>query len=183
MKKYFMFILIICLSFGSGILFGDMRNEESKTNIILKEQAPWRSAENDNDEAKQATLNNLLKHIGFAEEAINKFRIPSPEEAINLWAEGMKGGNGVLQYAVMDPMLQQEFKTYLQHKENISWDTRKDEFQIDFYEIIENVDVSEKIKIYDVKFHYINSQGEVKEGVNKVTIIEEQGKWVISTIR
>ena len=50
-------------------------------------------------------------------------------------------------------------------------------------DIIENVDVSEKIKNYDVKFHYINSQGEVKEGVNKVTIIEEQGKWVISTIR
>lgn len=183
MKKYFIYILIICLSFGSGILFWNIRNEESKINIILKEQVPWAKAEKENNEANQDTLNKLLKHIGFAEEALRSFTVDNPEEAVSLWSEGMISGNGVLQYSVMDIKLQEEFKAYMQKKGNISWDTRIEDKTIDRYEIIDYTEVSEKIKIYNLKFIYINASGVEGERFYDLTVVEEQNTWLISAIR
>lgn len=185
MKKYFILIFLACLIFVGGLVIFHIKNEDPNTSNILDEETTSKEIEIgiEKQSSNQEIMNDLLKHIGFAEEALGKFKITSPEEALNLWLEGTKSGNGVLQYSVMDSMLQQEFKTFLQHKENISWDTRVGELNIDKYEVVENIDVSEKVKIYKVRFDYINSQGELKERFNKLTIVEEQGKWVISSIR
>lgn len=183
MKKYFILIFLACLIFVGGVAIFHIKNEEPNTSNISDEQTTSKEIETEKHSSNQETMNDLLKHIGFAEEALGKFKITSPEEALALWLAGTKSGNGVLQYSVMDSMLQQEFKTFLQHKENISWDTRVEDLNIDKYEVVENIDVSEKVKIYKVRFDYINSQGEIKERFNKLTIVEEQGKWVISSIR
>lgn len=183
MKKYFILIFLVCLILVGGLVIFDIKNEDPYKSNISDEQTPSKEIETEKPSSNQEAMNNLLKHIGFAEEALGKFKITSPEEALNLWLEGMKSGNGVLQYSVMDSMLQQEFKTFLQHKENISWDTRVEDLNIAKYEVVEDIDVSEKVKIYRVRFDYTNSRGETKERFNKLTIVEEQGKWVISSIR
>lgn len=183
MKKYVILLFLACLIFIGVLVVFNTKNGEPHTSNISDEQATSKEIETEKYSSNQETMNNLLKHIGFAEEALGKFKITDPEEALNLWLAGTKSGNGVLQYSVMDSMLQQEFKTFLQHKENLSWDTRVDGLNIDKYEVVENIDVSEKVKIYKVRFDYINSQGETKERFNKLTIVEEKGKWVISSIR
>lgn len=179
MKKHIIFLLIVFVL--TGTMACERKQEETSNNF--NEEYSSKAFQEDKIIDNQETLNELLKHIGFAEEALSKFGAESPEEALNLWLEGMKSGNGVLQYAVMNPMLQQEFKTYLQNEENLTWDTRMEELTLDKYEVVEYTNVSEKIKIYQVRFDYFNLQGELKETFNKITLVEEGGKWSISLIR
>lgn len=131
----------------------------------------------------QQLMNSLIKHIGFAEEALGKFSVNEAEEAAKLWSEAMINGNGVLQFALMDSKLQNEFKNFLTKNENISWDTRSEDETINSYEILEHTDVSEKIKLYKIKFNYTNKNGVMEEAFNTLTVVEENEGWVISAIR
>ena len=183
MRKYFIIALIVSLIWVGGIVVFNISKEEQEFKNVLEEQKPFMGAEKEKNISNEATMNNLLKHIGFAEEALSKFEISSPEEALNLWLQGIESGNGVLQYAVMDSRLQQEFKVYLQKKKNLSWDTRSEDRIIDKYEIMEHTDVSEKVKIYKVKFSYIDNKGIAGEKYNNLTIVNENNRWVISSIQ
>lgn len=131
---------------------------------------------------REEDMNNLIKHIALADEALGKFKVESPERVVELWADGMTSGNGVLQYALMDNALKNKFKEYLKDTENLSWDTRKEDKIINDYEFFEETVVSDKIKIYKVTFNYIDKEEVEKTGYNTLTVAYENGGWVIAYI-
>lgn len=132
---------------------------------------------------REEDMNSLIKHIAFADEALGKFKVESPEKVVELWAEGMTSGNGVLQYALMDNVLKEKFKEYLKDTKNLSWDTRKEDKIINNYEFFEETAVSDKIKIYKVNFTYIDKDESEKLGYNTLTVAYENERWVIASIR
>ena len=132
---------------------------------------------------REEDMNSLIKHIAFADEALGKFKVESPEKVVELWAEGMTSGNGVLQYALMDNVLKDKFKEYLKDIKNLSWDTRREDKIINDYEFFEETAVSDKIKIYKVNFTYIDKDNSEQLGYNTITVAYENGKWVIASIR
>lgn len=183
MKKKILIIGILFFIILISTYFYVIREKNSEENHQQSETVTIEPKVENTKRSNDNVLNNLIKHIGFAEEALGYFKIDSADEAIRLWAEGIKAGNGVLQYAVMDTKLQQEFKKYLEVRKNITWDTRKDNEVIESYEIIDHTEVSEKIKIYNIRFIYTNDEGIVKEVYNTLTVIEENNRWMISSIR
>lgn len=183
MKKTIFSIAIIGVIVIIGMAILSPRKEEGvKEN---KERVSMFSDEKVKGETSynQDIRNSLLKHIGFAEEALGRFEPKDEDSVAELWSEGMVNGNGVLQYALMDEKLKLEFKAHLEKKQNISWDTRNEEKKIIDYEIVEKIDISDKIKLYKIKFNYTSEQDNVEEAFNTVTIVDENGRWVISTIR
>lgn len=183
MRKTLIIIIIVFLFGGIILFFSNENNKNNIENIQEEEHVIINETKIEETYSNQETMNNLLKHIGFAEEALSKIHITSAEECVDLWVQGILSGNGVLQYAVMDKSLQEEFKVYLQKEENLSWDTRREDETIEYYEIIQYTDVSEKVKICEVRFDYINSQGLKSEAFNRLTLVEENGRWVLSAIR
>jgi len=127
--------------------------------------------------------NKIVEHIGLAEEALKEFGAVSGEEAAKLWAKGMMTRNGVLQYAVMSNELQQEFKNHLSDANNTSWVTGNSSPWITGYEIVEQIDVSSKVKLYKIKFNLATAEGEENPVYNTLTIMCNDNKWSISSIR
>ncbi len=127
--------------------------------------------------------NKIIEHIGLAEEALKEFGAMSSEEAANLWAKGMMTRNGVLQYAVMNKELQQDFKNHLSNENNTSWVTGTSSPWITSYEIIDQVDVSSKVKLHKIKFNLATAEGNEKPVYNTLTIMYNDNKWAISSIR
>lgn len=129
------------------------------------------------------SFNKMVEHIGLAEEALMEFGAESGEKAANLWAKGVMKRNGVLQYAVMNKELQQEFKNHLINKNNSSWITGTSSPWITHYEIVDETDVSNKVKLYKIKFDLATAKGKEKSTYNTLTIMCNNNKWSISSIR
>lgn len=127
--------------------------------------------------------NKIIEHIGLAEEALKEFGAMSSEEAAKLWAKGMMTRNGVLQYAVMNKELQQDFKDHLSNENNTSWVTGTSSPWITSYEMIDQVDVSSKVKLHKIKFNLTTAEGNEKPVYNTLTIMYNDNKWAISSIR
>ncbi len=187
MKRTIFTIGVIGVILIIGLVMLSPRNEkeakEDKGRIQMFSDEKANDKANDKANYNQDIMNNMLKHIGFAEEALGKFEPKDANNVAELWGEGMVSGNGVLQYALMDEKLKLEFKAHLEKKKNISWDTRSEEKKIIDYEIVEKIEVSDKINLYKVKFNYTNELGDAGEAINTLTIADENGRWVISTIR
>ncbi|MEG0307218.1 MAG: hypothetical protein RR891_06670 [Clostridium sp.] len=145
-----------------------------------KGSGPYIQAMADNN---QVVNNKLIEHISLAEEAINEFGADSDKEAVELWAKGIMTRNGVLQYAVMDNELKAEFKEKLKDDENISWVTGVSSPWVTGYEINDVVNVSDKLKLYRVKFNLATSNGAEGPVYNTVTVVNREKKWVLSSIR
>lgn len=174
MKKTMITVVIwsLILSSVSMVYFFD--------NIERKELEPVVEAMvSDNN----VILNKMIAHIGLAEEALAEFGPNSGTKAAELWAKGVMNRNGVLQYAVMDSKLQEEFRNYLLKDENISWVTGTSSPWVTSYEISAPKDVSSKVKIFDVKFNLATSNGPEKSMKNTITVMDHEGKWLISSIR
>ncbi|MFR1709284.1 MAG: hypothetical protein ACLSV2_10310 [Clostridium sp.] len=129
------------------------------------------------------SVSKMEEHIGLAEEALREFGAESGEKAANLWAKGVMTRNGVLQYAVMNKELQQEFKEHLINKNNSSWVTGNSSPWITDYEIVDQTEVSGKVKLYKVKFEVATAKGKEKSAYNTLTIMCNNNKWSISSIR
>lgn len=183
MRRGIFTVVTICLVLIVALGIFSFKNSSLKDESI--EEVPIYSDKKVNEEKlnNQQVMNSLIKHIGFAEEALGKFSVNEADEAAKLWSEAMINGNGVLQYALMDLKLQNEFKNFLTKNENISWDTRSEDKTINTYEVLEHTDVSEKIKLYKIKFNYTNKNGVMEEAFNTLTIVNENERWVISAIR
>jgi hypothetical protein len=125
----------------------------------------------------------IIEHVGLAEEALKEFGAESGEEAAKLWAKGMMNRNGVLQYVVMNKELQQQFKNHLSNENNISWVTGSPSPWITSYEIVDQVNVSNKVKLYKIKFNLATAEGQEKPNYNTLTIMYDDTKWTISSIR
>ncbi|MEG1254901.1 hypothetical protein [Clostridium sp.] len=145
-----------------------------------QEKEPYIQAMADNN---QIVINKMIEHISLAEEAINEFGASSGQCAVELWAKGIMNRNGVLQYAVMDNRLKGEFKDKLMEDENISWVTGVSSPWVTSYEVSDVVNVSDKLKLYKVKFNLATSNGAEDSAYNTLTVVKNEDKWVISSIR
>ncbi|WP_346934605.1 hypothetical protein [Clostridium sp.] len=144
----------------------------------------------ENEPFVEATVNNnllinnrIIEHMGLAEEALKEFGATSSEEAANLWAKGIMTRNGVLQYSVMNKELQKEFKKHLSNANITSWVTGTSSPWITSYEMIDEIDVSSKVKLYKIKFNLATEEGQEKPAYNTLTIMYNDNKWAISSIR
>lgn len=172
MKRYGIIIIIILLILNI-VLFS---NYEKKVEIIEKKSVERVYVEKNSD-----MINSMIKHIGLAEETLESFGFTNSEEALGFWAQGIIKRNGVMQYTVMNKDLKNEFKNYLALHNNTSWITGDDKVEVTDYKIIYTNTISDKIKIYKVKFHLVFEDKEEDWEVN-VTLTQEAENWVIESI-
>ena len=103
----------------------------------------------------------------------------TPVDAVNQWAQGVKTRNGALQYALLATGLRQE--NYQDYAEG-GWSTGISSPWVEEFIIIETPSDSSDQHSYQVEFKLATSTGSVGSDLQRVTVSQEEGKWVITQI-
>ncbi len=69
----------------------------------------------------QTYINQIEEKNKLFKEALDKFGASSKEEAVILYAEGIKERSGPLQYSVMCKKLKIDFEEKMNEEENYAW--------------------------------------------------------------
>ncbi len=85
-------------------------------------------------------------------DAIDKFGATSPQEAVNLYCEGVKLRSGPLQYSVMCDELKKSFKDKMEFDKNYAWVTGFSSPSVSSYKIINSKKIDNQTYIFKVKF-------------------------------
>lgn len=126
------------------------------------------------------TINILKGVVNLFKESINEFGATSPEDAVNIWAKGVKTRNGALQYSVLSKSLKTKMEKSLN---NTSWITGASSPWIESYKITEYKKINYITYKAVINFHLMTDRLDAGY-VNAELIIEKSGKhWVISKIK
>ncbi|MTK12592.1 MAG: hypothetical protein F8N39_11045 [Clostridiaceae bacterium] len=126
------------------------------------------------------TVNILQGVVALFKESINEFGATSPEDAVDIWAKGVKTRNGALQYAVLSKSLKARMEKSLN---NTSWITGASSPWIESYKITEYKKINRITYKAIINFHLMTDNLDAGY-VNAELNIEKSGKhWVISKIK
>lgn len=126
------------------------------------------------------TINMLQGVVTLFKDSINQFGATSPEDAVDIWAKGVKTRNGALQYAVLSKSLKAKMENSLN---NTSWITGASSPWIESYKITEYKKINYITYRAMINFHLMADKLDAGY-VNAELTIEKSGKhWVISKIK
>ncbi|MCX7708639.1 MAG: copper amine oxidase N-terminal domain-containing protein [Clostridia bacterium] len=103
----------------------------------------------------------------------------TPEEAVSLWAKGVKTRNGALQYAVYSEKLKGRSFAELSQR---SWCTGASSPWIEKIETVSKNKIDEKICKFELVFYFASSVGPSSIGRCPVTVKLENEHWYIDSI-
>lgn len=125
-----------------------------------------------------ANIQNIALHL--FKKAINELGACSPENAIELWAEGIKTRNGALQYSVLNRDLKFKLERCLN---NTSWITGNSSPWVENYKIIKSKKIDSITYKAIISFHLVGDKLDAGY-VDAILTIEKKGKfWVITNIK
>ncbi len=115
-------------------------------------------------------------------EALDNFGATSKEQAVNIYAEGVKSRSGPLQYSVMCKDEKEKFAKEMKESENYAWVTGFSSPWVKDYKIIYEKQNKDKSYTVTVKFYWETSSGPFNESETTLTVVEENGIWCITDI-
>lgn len=126
------------------------------------------------------TVNTLQGVVTLFKESINEFGAASPEDAVDIWAKGVKTRNGALQYAVLSKSLKAKMEDSLN---NTSWITGASSPWIDSYKITEYKKINCITYKAIINFHLMTAKLDAGYVNAELTIEKSSKHWVISKIK
>lgn len=126
------------------------------------------------------TVNILQGVVTLFKESINEFGAASPEDAVDLWAKGVKMRNGALQYAVLSKSLKAKMEKSLN---NTSWITGASSPWIESYKITEYKKINRITYKAIINFHLMTAKLDAGYVNAELTIEKSDKHWVISKIK
>ena len=152
-------LLLLFLSLGSGFVQAD---------VVA---AVWAEARPDRFEVRNELLLKAMGRIGAC----------SPEEAIDIWANGLKERSGAAQYSVMSTPLKEEYAKQLEENAPM-WVTGISSPWVAGYWTALVQKPEENKQIHHVMFTTQSSSGPGPAYAAAVTLEKEGGYWRIVTI-
>lgn len=119
--------------------------------------------------------NELLLH------AMDSVGVCTPEDAIRVWAEGMKSRNGAMQYSVMGSELKKEYLKQLDQY-NQYWVTGMSSPWIDGCQITDKTQTGSTQYVFQLSFSTVTSTGPAGDYHAEVTVDRQNGLWQITKI-
>lgn len=131
----------------------------------------------------QTYINQLEEKNELFKEAIDSFGASSKEEAIKLYAEGVKSRSGPLQYSVMCKELKVKFENEMNKDKNYSWVTGTSSPWVNKYEILKYKYINKDTYSVIVKFVLNDAKGIIGESYTELEVKKINRIWCISNIR
>lgn len=141
--------------------------------------------ENDNivsDDKSVYTL-QIEERSKLLTEALDEFGANSKEQAINIYAKGVKTRSGPLQYSVMCKKLKDEFAKTMEEDENYAWVTGVSSPWVTDYKIMNIEKESSNEYKVTLVFFLETSSGPFGTSKTILTINHKNNKWCITNIQ
>ncbi|MGL5316540.1 MAG: hypothetical protein ACRC92_25005 [Peptostreptococcaceae bacterium] len=116
-------------------------------------------------------------------EALDNFGARSKDEAVQIYAEGVKTRSGPLQYSVMCKEQKEEFMKELKENKNYSWVTGFSSPWVREYKVIYDKKNPDNSYTVTLKFYWETSSGPFNESDTTLTLKEDNGIWCITDIQ
>jgi hypothetical protein len=114
-------------------------------------------------------------------EAMQQVGVCTPEDAAKTWAEGLKSRSAALQYAVMKPLLREEYAKQLE-KTAKNWVTGMSSPWVENYQIVQIEAPNENKRVIQLKISTATSTGPAGDYTAQLTIIRDGSFWRIEKI-
>ncbi|MEF9991221.1 MAG: hypothetical protein RRZ84_01920 [Romboutsia sp.] len=127
-------------------------------------------------------IESLEGTIKMLKDALDELGATTPNEAMNIWAKGIKTRNGYLQYYVLCDGMKNEFKKELYKAQHTSWVTGYSSPWVSSYNII-NIEKINSVKYkFTINFNWATSMGPYDSTKVTITTTKIDNKWCISNI-
>jgi len=114
-------------------------------------------------------------------DAMDNVGVCTPEEAVNVWSNGLKMRSAAMQYSVMNKELKTEYKAQLE-KTFPNWVTGISSPWVDSFKITEFTKKNDSTYTFHITFTTKTSTGVAGNYNATLTIIHKQNFWRISNI-
>lgn len=159
-KKYINTIIIIIITLTPKYIFSDDLPIETKTYISQLEEK-----------------NKLFK------EAMDNFGVINKEQAVKLYAEGIKTRSGPLQYSVMCKQLKCEFENEMNKYQNYAWVTGTSSPWVSEYKVLEYKNIKNNTYSVMIKFTLNDAKGMIEERYTELEVKKINKIWCITNIK
>ena len=128
-------------------------------------------------------INQLEEKNKLLIEALDNFGAYSKEQAIEIYAEGVKTRSGPLQYSVMCKNLKEDFIKTMEEDENYAWVTGFSSPWVKEYKIVEDKRNKDNSYTVVIKFYWETGGGPFGETNTTLTLVNENEIWCIKDIQ
>ena len=128
-------------------------------------------------------INQLEEKNKLLIEALDNFGASSKEQAIEIYAEGVKTRSGPKQYSVMCKNLKEDFIKTMEEDENYAWVTGFSSPWVKDYKVIEYKKNKDNSYTVVIKFSWETGGGPFGETNTTLTLVNENEIWCITHIQ
>ncbi len=114
-------------------------------------------------------------------EAMDRVGVCSPEDAARLWADGVKGRSGAMQYAALSTRLKKEYAAALESSFP-NWVTGMSSPWVDRVEIAKSNRQTTGQYTFQIQFHMVTSTGPAGTLGACLVVAEEGGFWRVTAM-
>jgi hypothetical protein len=118
---------------------------------------------------------------GLLMEAMDAVGVCSPQDAVGVWAEGLRKRSAALQYSVMDRPLKAEYAKDLEQTFP-NWVTGVSSPWVDRYEAVKAGQADGGNWSYMLRFHLMTSAGPAGDYLADLTVSKDGEFWCISKV-
>ena len=128
-------------------------------------------------------INQLEEKNKLLIEALDNFGASSKEQAVNIYAEGVKTRSGPMQYSVMCKNLKEDFIKTMEEDENYAWVTGFSSPWVKDYKVIEDKKNKDNSYTVVIKFSWETGGGPFGETNTTLILVNENEIWCIKDIQ
>ncbi|MGX8702406.1 hypothetical protein [Caproiciproducens sp.] len=131
--------------------------------------------------AAVAEVDQYEVRTGLLMDAMDRVGVCAPEAAAAVWADGLKGRSGAMQYSVMDSRLKKEYVQQLDQY-NPNWVTGVSSPWIESYKITGQTQTGSGQYEIRLSFSTVTSGGPAGDYHAALTVVRDGGFWRITKI-
>lgn len=133
-------------------------------------------------DSQQVYIDQLKEQNKLLKEALNEFGATTKEEAVRIYAQGVKQRSGALQYSVMCKKLKDKFEKDLNEAKNYAWVTGYSSPWVTKYDIVKTKEINKDKYLITIEFILNDSTGVFGKNMTDLEAQKQNGFWCISNI-
>jgi len=138
-------------------------------------------AETDNVADAIEQVDNFKVRSELLMEAMKYVGVCSPEEAVDVWVEGLIKRNAAIQYSVMNDTVRAEYVKHLE-KSAPNWVTGMSSPWVSGYEVVNSDSPDENTRVVKITVHTETSTGPAGNYTAVLTVAREDVFWRLSKL-
>ncbi len=168
---------ILILTIAAFISFKTSLAEATNLKGYLIQESNFYNMKEDIELQKAKAQIQLLKQV------LEEFKVQTPEEAAELWAEGEKTRNGVFHYVAACDELKNKISKELGSIEDNLWVIGTSSPWVKSYKIMPKKEIDKNTYEIKIIYYWTSSAGEITPSETILNITKQKDSWCVNDVK